>query len=264
MTAPTTDSEFQLEGRRVLVTGAGQGVGEGIAHQLAALGAEVIVNDYFAERAEAVAGAIVDSGGRARGVPFDVTDHTMVTDAIAGVGGVDVLVNNAGNAGTEGFGSLDPFVATDPSEWSKYFDVNLYGVMNCTHAALPHMIERGWGRVVTMISDAGRIGEAYMATYAAAKSGAAGFCRAVAREVARHGITVNNISLGTMLTPLTAPVYDNPDMADRKKAILSSYLVRRPGEPADAAWLVATLVSPRASWVTGQTIPLNGGHSLAL
>lgn len=265
--APVSDSavdRFALGGRRALVTGAGQGVGEGIAHELAALGAEVLVNDYFADRARTVADAITAAGGRATPLPFDVTDHGAVTTAITGAGGVDVLVNNAGNAGPDGFGALDPFVATHPDDWARYFDVNLYGVMNCTHAALPAMIDAGWGRVVTMISDAGRVGEAYMATYAAAKAGAAGFGRAVAHEVARHGITVNNIALGTMLTPLTAPMYENPDFADRRKAILSDYLVRRPGEPADAAWLVAALVSPRASWVTGQTIPLNGGHSLAL
>ena len=256
--------DFELEGKRVLVTGAGQGVGEGIARSLAALGAEVCVNDFVAERAEAVTSAIVDAGGAARPLPFDVTDHTAVTEAVGEVGGVDILVNNAGNAGTEGFGALDPFTATTPADWDKYFSVNLYGVMNCTHAVLPHMVEQEWGRVVTMISDAGRVGEAYMAAYAAAKAGAAGFGRAVAREVARHGVTVNNVSLGTMLTPLTAPVYDDPAMAEQKKAILSSYLVRRPGEPADAAWDVAMLASPRSSWITGQTIPLNGGHSLAL
>jgi 3-oxoacyl-[acyl-carrier protein] reductase len=256
--------DFELDGKRVLVTGAGQGVGEGIARSLAALGADVFVNDFFSDRAAGVADDIVASGGNARPLPFDVTDHGKVTDAIAGIGGVDILVNNAGNAGTEGFGALDPFVSTKPEDWAKYFDVNLYGVLNCTHAALPHMIEQGWGRVVTMISDAGRVGEAYMATYAAAKAGAAGFCRAVAREVARYDITVNNVSLGTMLTPLTAPVYEDPAMADRKKAILSGYLIRRPGEPADAAWVVGMLVSPRASWITGQTIPLNGGQSLAL
>ena len=256
--------EFELEGRRALVTGAGQGVGEGIARQLAAIGVEVFVNDYFADRAEAVAAAIVDAGGSARPAAFDVTDHGQVTDVVAGLGGVDILVNNAGNAGTGGFGELRPFADTSPEDWAKYFDVNLFGVLNCVHAALPAMIEGRWGRVVTMISDAGRIGEAYMATYAAAKSGAAGFCRAIAREVARHGITVNNIALGTMKTPLTAAMYEDPAAADQVKALLSSYLVRRPGEPDDAAWIVAMLASPRASWVTGQTIPVNGGYSFAL
>jgi NAD(P)-dependent dehydrogenase (short-subunit alcohol dehydrogenase family) len=256
--------DFELEGKCALVTGAGQGVGEGIAHQLAQAGAEVVVNDFYGDRAAEVVAAIVDGGGAARASAFDVTDHQQVADALADLGGVDILVNNAGNAGTSGFGQLSPFVDTSPEDWSKYFAVNLYGVLNSVHAALPSMIERHWGRIITMISDAGRIGEAHMATYAAAKSGAAGFCRAIAREVGRHGITVNNIALGTMRTPLTAAMYDDPASTDQVRALLSSYLVRRPGEPDDAAWMVATLASPRASWVTGQTIPVNGGYSFAL
>jgi 3-oxoacyl-[acyl-carrier protein] reductase len=257
-------SDDDLDGKRALVTGAGQGVGEAIARQLAARGAEVLVNDYFAERAEAVADAIVADGGRAQPLPFDVTDHALVHRAFAGAGRVDILVNNAGNAGAEGFGSTVPFVETSPDDWEKYVAVNLYGVMNCVHAALPSMIEERWGRIVTMVSDAARTGEARMAAYGAAKAGAAGFCRGVAHEVARHGVTVNNVALGTMRTPLTAALWDDPERADQQRSIMSGYLIRRPGEPDDAAWLVATLVSPRASWMTGQTIPVNGGYSFAL
>ena len=258
----TTDDD--LDGKRALVTGAGQGVGEAIARQLAARGAEVLVNDYFAERAEAVVSGIVADGGRAQPLPFDVTDHALVHRAFAGAGGVDILVNNAGNAGAEGFGSTVPFVETTPDDWEKYVAVNLYGVMNCVHAALPPMIEGRWGRIVTMVSDAARTGEARMAAYGAAKAGAAGFCRGVAHEVARHGVTVNNVALGTMRTPLTAALWDDPERVDQQRSIMSGYLIRRPGEPDDAAWLVATLVSPRASWMTGQTIPVNGGYSFAL
>jgi len=256
--------DFGLEGRRALVTGAGQGVGEGIAHALAAAGVDVVVNDYFAERAETVAQAIVAAGGRASAAAFDVTDHAGVHDAFAEVGQVDILVNNAGNAGTDGFGALAPFVDTNPEEWTKYLDVNLRGVMNCVHAALPAMVEAKWGRVITMVSDAARTGDAQMAAYSAAKAGAAGFCRAVASEVARHGITVNNIALGTMRTPLTAGLWDDPTKVDQQRALMSGYLVRRPGEPDDAAWMVATLASPRAAWITGQTIPVNGGRSFTL
>ena len=103
-----------------------------------------------------------------------------------------------------------------------------------------------------------------MAAYSAAKAGAAGFTRAIASEVARHGVTANNIALGTMRTPATDAFWDDPAMASQQKALMASYLVRRPGDPDDVAWMVATLASPRASWITGQTIPVNGGYSFAL
>ncbi|MFS8584221.1 MAG: SDR family NAD(P)-dependent oxidoreductase [Acidimicrobiia bacterium] len=256
--------DFELEGKRALVTGAGQGVGEGIARMLAAAGAEVVVNDYVPERAEAAAGRIREAGGAATALPFDVTDHGQVHERIGGAGPIDILVNNAGNAGVAGFGETAPFVDTTPDQWEPYLAVNLYGVMNCVHAALPGMVERGWGRVVTIVSDAGRTGGAGTAAYAAAKAGAAAFCRAVAQEVGRHGVTVNNVSLGTMRTPVTEDLWRDPDKEDLRKVILSGYVVRRPGEPADAAWIVTALASPRAGWVTGQTIPVNGGFSFAL
>ena len=126
------------------------------------------------------------------------------------------------------------------------------------------MVEAGWGRIVTMVSDAARNGEARMAAYGAAKAGAAGFCRGIAHEVARHGITVNTVALGTMRTPLTDAFWADPEREAQQRSIMSGYLVRRPGDPDDAAWMVATLVSPRASWVTGQTIPVNGGYSFAI
>jgi NAD(P)-dependent dehydrogenase (short-subunit alcohol dehydrogenase family) len=256
--------DFQLDGKRALITGAGQGVGAAIARTLAAAGAEVIVNDYFLERAQAVATAIVDTGGQASAAAFDVTDFAKVRSTFAELGRVDILVNNAGNAGADGFGELAPFVDTTPQEWDKYLSVNLHGVMNCVHAALPAMIEGRWGRVVTVVSDAARGGEAQMAVYSAAKAGAAGFSRAIAREVARHGITVNNIALGTMRTPVSEAFWQDPAAAGQQKAMMAAYLVRRPGDPDDAAWMVATLASPRGSWITGQTIPVNGGYSFAL
>lgn len=255
---------FELDDKRALITGAGQGVGRAVALTLGAAGAEVAVNDFFPDRAEEVVKEIRAAGGRAVPAAFDVTDFALVHDVVDGVGGVDILVNNAGNAGSEGWAGMDRFVDTTPEDWAKYLGVNLYGVMNCTHAALPAMIERGWGRIVTVVSDAARKGEPQMASYGAAKAGAAGFGRCVAHEVARYGITVNNVSLGTMRTPLSEARWADPTMAEQNKAALSGYMVRRPGQPEDPAWMIAALVSPRASWVTGQTIPVNGGYSVAL
>lgn len=255
------DLDHQLGGRRALVTGAGQGVGEGIARTLAAAGAEVVVNDLVAERADALASDIAATGGRASAAPFDVTDGTAVAQAVREVGPVGILVNNAGNAGADGFGAPTRFVDSEPQDWQRFVDVNLYGVLHCTHAVLPAMIDAGWGRIVTIVSDAARTAAPGMAVYGAAKAAAAALGRGVAAEVARHGITVNNIALGTMRTPLTSALWDDPEREAQQQAILSGYLVRRPGDPADAAWMVAALVSPRAAWITGQTIPVDGGYT---
>jgi 3-oxoacyl-[acyl-carrier protein] reductase len=250
---------IDLAGRRALVTGGGQGIGRATARALADAGGSVVVNDVVAERADGVAAEIRNAGGDASSAAFDVTDGHAVRAAIEAVGGIDILVNNAGNAGAEGFAPMVPFADTDPDSWDRYLRVNLYGVMYCTHAALPAMITRGDGRIITIVSDAGRFGDAYLAPYAAAKAGAAGFCRSVAREVGRHGITVNCVSLGSIRTPATAP--DEPDEATRR---LRRYIIRRYGEPADVAAMVTYLASPLASWITGQTYPVNGGYTLSL
>jgi 3-oxoacyl-[acyl-carrier protein] reductase len=250
---------IDLEGRRALVTGSGQGVGEAIARYLAEAGAVAVVNDIRAEQAEKVAGEIRAAGGKAEALPFDVTNYEQVSSAIEGFGGVDILVNNAGNAGAEGFTAMVPFAETDPADWPRYFNVNLFGTMHCTRAALPAMIDKSWGRVVTIVSDAGRFGDMRLAPYAAAKAGAAGFCRSVAREVGRHNITVNCISLGTMDTPLTTDT--DPE---RLKETLKAYVIRRRGLPEDVAGLATFLASPLAEWITGQTYPLNGGYTFSL
>jgi 2-hydroxycyclohexanecarboxyl-CoA dehydrogenase len=256
-----------LTGRVVLVTGAGQGVGRAIAHRCADLGATVVVNDFHPDRAERVAAELAGQGHPAAATGGDVTDFDAVQAMVAGisdqVGGVDVLVNNAGNAGASG-GSLftsPPFWETGPQEWDRWLGANLFGVLNATRAVLPHMVAQGWGRVVSVISDAGRVGEASLVVYGGAKAGAAGFSRGLARAVGRHGITVNCVALGAMDTDSVSEVTSDP--AALKKA-LGGYAIRRLGEPGDAANMVAFLVSDAASWVTGQTYPVNGGYSFAV
>ncbi len=254
---------LDLTGRRALITGAGQGVGRGIALGFAEAGAEVAVNDLAAERAETVVTEIEAAGGHAVSAVFDVTDHAAVTAAVEALGGVDVLVNNAGNAGADGWPAMTPFAETVPADWEAYLQVNLYGVLHCCHAVLPGMIDRAGGRIITIVSDAARSGEAQMAVYAAAKAGAAGLMRSLAVEGGRHGVTVNSIALGTMRTPISEAFWaeeDNP----RAKALLQKYAVRRPGLPEDVAALAVFLASDQASWITGQTYPLNGGASFAL
>jgi 3-oxoacyl-[acyl-carrier protein] reductase len=254
---------IDLKGRRALVTGAGQGVGRGIAAILAVAGADILVNDYYPDRAEAVAAEIREKGGRSQPAPFDVTDYEAVAAAVDQAGAVDILVNNAGNAGANAF-QLTPFADTTPADWERYFSVNVYGVMNCSRAVIPGMIDRQDGRIITIISDAGRWGEPRMAAYSAAKAGAAGFTRSLARDVGRHGITVNNIALGRINTGDrdTGSVEISPEVAERYGQQLRNYIIRRPGKPEDIGALVTFLASPQASWITGQTYPVNGGYTV--
>jgi len=254
--------EIDLTGHRALVTGAGQGVGEEIARTLAQAGAEVLVNDLVLERAQGVVDAIVSAGGVAHAAVFDVTDYDAVVAAVGDGAPIDILVNNAGNAGrasTMGFDDLATLVQTEPADWEGFIRVNMYGVMYAVRAALPAMIDAGWGRVITVISDTARVGETHMAAYSAAKAGAAGFCRSVAREVGRHGVTVNCVALGTMNTQGVAP-----DDDEAMAPILKKYVIRRRGLPRDVAAMVTCLAGPQADWVTGQTFPVNGGYSFAL
>ncbi|GAB2483346.1 SDR family NAD(P)-dependent oxidoreductase [Jatrophihabitans fulvus] len=251
----TTDTD--LSGRRALVTGAGQGIGLAVATNLAQRGARVVVNDVVAERARSAARGIRATGADAVGAGFDVGDLDAIRAQVASSGPFDILVNNAGNGGAGGWRGVAPFADTDPSDWAGTLGVNLFGVMHCIHAVLPGMVALGWGRIVTIVSDAGRVGEPHLAVYGAAKAGAAGLTRTVAREYGRHGITANNVALATVVAPGTP----EPDRAEDR---LRHYAIRRFGTPDDVAGLVDYLTGPAAGWVTGQTYAVNGGYSLTL
>lgn len=261
---------FDLGGQAALVTGAGQGAGRGIARLLAAFGAKVAVNDYVLERAEAVAQEIRAEGGEAVEVQADVSDYASVKAAFdkaaAALGPVTILVNNAGMAGpTDKMGRSPEFWEADPAEWPRFFNTNLYGVMNCCHVALPGMVAAGkGGRIVTIVSDSGRLGEQRLAAYAAAKAGAAGFVRSIAKEAGRYGITSNAISLSTLTPPMSEEQLAEFLQTPMSKAQLSQYVIRRYGTPDDVAAAVLFLASPAAGWITGQTYPVNGGYSFTI
>jgi NAD(P)-dependent dehydrogenase (short-subunit alcohol dehydrogenase family) len=258
-------------GRRVaFVTGAGQGAGRAIALTLARHNAGgIAVNDFVPERAAAVVSEIAAMGVPAFAAPVDVGDHAAVRSAIAGataaLGPVTVLVNNAGNAGPlSSIARSSVFWETDPSEWDRYFRTNLQGVMNCCHAALPGMVAQGSGRIVTIVSDAGRLGERRLAAYSAAKAGAAGFMRAIAREAGRFGVTANAISLSSLEPQLDEPAKAQYLASDQLKQLVSRYTIRRLGKPEDVANMTLFLCSNAAGWITGQTYPVNGGYSFAM
>jgi NAD(P)-dependent dehydrogenase (short-subunit alcohol dehydrogenase family) len=264
------DDPLDLGGHCAFVTGAGQGAGRGIALALARHNAGgIAVNDFVAERAEAVAAEIRELGVNAIGVQADVGDYYASVKAAfdaaeAALGPITLLVNNAGNAGPAAtMGMSPPFWETDPSEWDRYMRTNLNGVLNCCHVAIPSMIAAGRGRIVTVVSDAGRVGEARLSVYGAAKAGAAGFIRGIAREVGRYGITANAISLSTLEFPMDAETKAAFMASERTKAQLSRYAIRRFGTPDDVAGMALFLCSDAASWITGQTYPVNGGYSFA-
>lgn len=253
-----------MTSRRVLITGAGQGVGRGLALAFAASGAEVLINDLHLERSQQVVDEIRADGGTAAPAPFDVCDYASVVAAVAEHGPVDVLVNNAGNAGADGFGNRARFAETEPAQWESFLRVNLYGVLHCTRAVLPAMIANTWGRILTIVSDAGRTGDPGGAVYGASKAGAAGLTRSVALENGRFNITANNISLGTMRTPMTEPLWADSANSPQAKEILRNYAIRRPGVPEDITELALLLAGEHGSWITGQTICVNGGYSFGL
>lgn len=255
---------LDLRGRKALVTGAGRGVGRTIALQLAAHGAgAVVVNDFEADRAEAVAAEVEALGVPALAVRADVSDfadvEAMFKKAADRFGGIDILVNNAGNSGARGVSDFDPpFWTQSPDMWPKWIGVNLYGVMNCCRVALPHMVASKHGRIVTVISDAARVGEAGLEVYSAAKAGAAALMRSLARSVGRFDVTANAVAIAATRTPFVAAALESEAAA----AQLKRYAIRRFGEPEDAANMVLFLASDAASWITGQTYPVNGGYSM--
>ena len=246
---------FDLTGKVALVTGAGQSIGVGIATTLAEAGAAVAVNDLVAERAEATAALIRQQGGTAFVAPFDVTDYDAVFAAVATIeaelGPVDVLVNNAGIA--EGAGAK--FFLDDeatPEYWEKWVDLNLYGVMYTCKAIVPGMVERGFGRVVTISSGAGTQGLAIgMSAYAAGKGGAIGFMRHLAMETAKSGVTANSLALGMM---------ENNAKRLPAETIPKLNPIGRLGTGRDVGTTVVWLAA-EGSWITGQTILVNGGST---
>ena len=242
---------FDLSGRTALVTGAGQGIGAGVAHHLAARGARVLVNDYFEERAKQTAESLGREGHRAEPTAFDVTDRESVDRHLA-AHEIDIIVNNAGNAGAKMM-QPSPFREMDPDLWSSAIDVNLYGVMNTTHAVLKGMCERGFGRLITISSGAGSVGLPIgVAPYGAGKAGATSFMRHMAIENARLGVTANSIALGLMeMTEV-----DDPELV---ASLEKTVPVGRLGTGDDLGPAVVWLASDEASFITGQTIHVNGG-----
>ncbi len=240
---------MRLEARKALVTGGAGGIGTAICRRLAAEGAEVWVGDLDQGGADEVA---ADVGGH--GLRLDVTDHASAEAAVEAAGGFDVLINNAG---TDEFGF---FNQTTPDMWERVLAVNLNGVLNCTHAALPAMQDRGYGRIVSIASEAGRVGSKGSAVYSAAKGGVISFMKVIARENARYGITANSIAPGPIETPLLMQAAEMGEIGNKLiETMKGATQMRRLGTPDEVAAAVAFLAAEEASYVTGETLGVSGG-----
>lgn len=241
--------------RVALVTGGAGGIGAAICRALAHAGHSVAVADIAADGAKTVADEI---DGLA--VEFDLTDPERVASALhkvrATLGSVDILVNCAG------WDDMILFVNTDDAFMDKVLAINLAGPMRLTRLVLPHMIEQRWGRVITIASDAGRVGSSLEAVYSGAKGGMIAFMKTIAREIARNGVTANSICPGPTDTPLLGGMAG--DNAEKVIAAMTKAVpMKRLGTPDDIAPAVAFLASEGAGFITGQTLSISGGLTMA-
>lgn len=260
---------MRLDGRTAVVTGGAGAIGTAICTDLVSLGAHVIVADVHLEAAEKVAADLVhnfpwvvtsggvatsEGSGRAEARRIDLADSAAIEEFCSAVGAVDVLVHNAGVS------IVEPFTESDPANWDLMWAVNLRAPMLLTKLLLPGMVERGWGRLVFISSDGARAGSGGEGAYAATKAGLFGLAKTLAREAAGAGVTSNVVCPGPTDTPMLRRIdAEKPGLVDK---IARGIPLRRLGEPADVAGLVAYLCTERAAYITGQTLSVSGGVTM--
>jgi len=244
---------MSLQGRIALVTGGGSGIGRATALRLAEDGADGVVLDLNLDGARETVTRLEKLGRRGIALRADVTRPDEVRAAVEqgarALGPVDVLINNAGLAWQA------TFLEMPEADWDRMLAVHLKGAYNCTRVVLPGMLERHWGRIVSLSSVAALGGTGRSVAYATAKAALVGFTKALAREVAAHGITVNAVAPGFIATPMTSTW-----PADRRARVAEETPVHREGTPEDIAHAIAYLASEEASFVTGQVLSPNGGR----
>ncbi|AOI90617.1 2-hydroxycyclohexanecarboxyl-CoA dehydrogenase [Burkholderia pseudomultivorans] len=252
----------RLAGKTVVVTGGGGGIGGATCRRFAAEGARVAILDLSLAAAEQVRDEIRAAGGTADAIRCDITNRADVDAAVAKtearLGPVDVLVNNAG------WDVFRPFVKTEPAQWDKLIAINLTGALHLHHAILPGMVERRRGRIVNVASDAARVGSSGEAVYAACKGGLVSFSKTIAREHARHGITVNVVCPGPTDTALFAAYREGAGNPDKlMEAFQRSIPLGRIGQPGDLPGAVVFFASDDAGFITGQVLSVSGGLTMA-
>jgi 2-hydroxycyclohexanecarboxyl-CoA dehydrogenase len=239
-----------------IVTGGASGIGLATARRLARDGVAIAVWDIDEAGASRAAAEIVASGGRAMGCRVDVSNRTQINAALervhAELGSVHILVNNAGIT------LFKPFLELTEGDWDRVMSVNLKSMLHVTQAVLPDMLSAGWGRVINISSSSAQTGSARMTAYAASKGGVIAFTKSLAIELAATGITVNNVPPGFIDTPMLRSS-DRPD-AINVDAVAAASPMKRPGRPEDIAAACAFLASEEASYITGQTLGVNGGR----
>ncbi|MBX3642955.1 MAG: 2-hydroxycyclohexanecarboxyl-CoA dehydrogenase [Rubrivivax sp.] len=251
----------RFQNRTVIVTGGAGGIGGATCRRFGAEGARVAVFDLNLQAANQVAADIRAAGGQALALRCDITDRASVGAAVAAteaqLGPIDVLVNNAG------WDVFKPFTKTEAAEWDKLIAINLTGPLNLHHAVLPRMVERRAGRIVNIASDAARVGSSGEAVYAACKGGIVSFSKTIAREHARHGITVNVVCPGPTDTALFADYKlgaGNPEKLE--EAFRRSIPLGRIGRPDDLPGAILFFASDDAAYVTGQVLSVSGGLTM--
>lgn len=248
--------------RVALITGAGSGIGRAVSIALANMPVTVVVTDISPGGLKTTAELVEQSGADCHSLLMDVTKRESVLDVIAKTdettGNIDILVNCAG------WDALMPFIETDETFWDKIIDLNFKGILRTTQAVLPGMTAQNWGRIINISSDAGRVGSSMEAVYSGAKGGVIAFTKTIAREVARNGITANTICPGPTETALLDEIIDAGDDGERViSSMTRSVPMKRLGKPEDVAAAVKFLASEGASYITGQTLSVSGGLTMA-
>jgi 2-hydroxycyclohexanecarboxyl-CoA dehydrogenase len=246
--------------RTALVTGGARGIGRAILDTLAGDGFAVVVLDRLGDLAHEAAAAVEVAGGRALAVEGDIAQSASVAAAMdaaeARFGHVDVLVNNAG------WDDMMPFLDTDEAFWDRVVEINFKGPLRTIHRLLPGMLERRWGRIVNVASDAGRVGSSHEAVYSGAKGGLIAFTKTIARESARHGVTANCVCPGPVDTPRLQELIEARGDG-LMSAMVRAVPMKRIGQPHDVAEAVRLFTGEDAGYITGQTLSVSGGLTMA-
>ena len=248
-----------MKGKIVFITGAGSGIGRQTALDFAELGAIPVVVDIDEENINAVVAEIKNKGGDAHPLKLDITDFSAVDAAVKAVVDkyqkIDVLVNNAGVQSNPG-----DFIRSKKKNWDHEIAVNIYGVLNCTSTIAKQMKRQKSGRIISIGSDAGKVGEPMIVVYSGTKGFIIAFTKALAKEMGKHGITVNMVCPGTTKTPLTQPLFKGAPQIIEK--MTKRYPMRRLGEPKDISNAILFFAKDESSWITGQILSVSGGYSM--